>query len=72
MNSKINELPVYKTMFFVLLIIQKFLLDYCIIYDNFSNFILEENSELIDVNDYHNFNLIVTTSKKYIQEFLHN
>jgi hypothetical protein len=64
MNSKINELPVYKTMFFVLLIIQKFLLDYCIIYDNFSNFILEENSELIDVNDYHNFNLIVTTSKK--------
>ena len=63
MNSKLNELPVYKTVFFLLLIIQKFLLDYCIINDNFSNFIFEENSELIDVNDYHNFNLIVTTSK---------
>ena len=64
MNSKINELPAYKSILFLLLIIQKFLLDCCIIYDNFSNFILEENSELIDVNDYHNFSLIVTTSKK--------
>ena len=36
----------------------------CIINDNFSNLILEENSELIDVNDYHDFKLIVTTSKK--------
>ena len=64
MNSIINELPVYKTIFFLLLIIQKFILEYCIIYDNFSNLILEENSELIDVNDYHDFKLIVTTSKK--------
>ena len=64
MNSKINELPIYKTAFLLLLIIQKFLLNFCIIYDNFTNLILEENSELIDVNDYHNFNLIVTTSKR--------
>ena len=64
MNSKINELSIYKTAFLYLLIIQKFLLNFCIIYDNFTNLILEENSELIDVNDYHNFNLIVTTSKK--------
>ena len=36
----------------------------CLIYDNFENKILDEDSEFIDVHDYHNLNLIVTTSKK--------
>ena len=36
----------------------------CQIYDNFTNKILDENSQFIDVHDYHNLKLVVTTSKK--------
>ena len=42
-----------------------FNLENCEIYDNFSTYTLEEeSSDLLDVTDNHNLNLIVTTSKK--------
>jgi len=35
--------------------------------DNFTSGVLEDgNYDLLDITDYHNMNLIVSTSKKYI------
>ena len=46
-----------------LIFIQILCLYNCQIYDNFTNDVFEEGSQLIDVNDNNNLNLIVTTAK---------
>ena len=64
MSLKLNKLSPNYIIFILLGFIFKYKIYYCQIYDNFSNIILEEGSELIDVNDYQNLKLIVSTSKK--------
>ena len=63
MNRNDNHIFPYK-----LIIIFSFFfnlnINICQIYDNFTNEILDENSQFIDVHDYHNLKLIITTSKK--------
>ena len=55
-------LDLYKILLFLFFIKFKFIL--CQIYDNYESDILEEgNHDILDVTDYHNINLIVSTSK---------
>jgi len=64
MNSKIS----------LLLIIYIYSYIFCQINDNFQKGVLEsENSYFIDINDYHNLNLLITTAKKiYTSDSLPN
>jgi len=64
MNYKLNKLLSHNCFIILLIFIQKLCLYYCQIYDNFTNAIFEEGSQLIEVKDYNNLKLIVTTSKK--------
>ena len=64
MNHSLNLLLSNKILiFFLIILFQKLGLDYCQINDNFTNDVLEVESQLIDVNDNNNLHLIVTTSK---------
>ena len=63
MNHRLNILLSNKILIFILIIFQKLYFYNCQIYDNFTKEVLEEGSQLIDVNDYNNLNLIVTTLK---------
>ena len=63
MNRNVNHIFPYNLIFIISFIFN--LSAYiCQIYDNFTNIILDEDSQFIDVHDYHNKKLIVTTSKK--------
>ena len=63
MNHSQDIFLLNKKLIFILIIFHKLCSYNCQIYDNFTNEVLEEGSQLIDVNDYDNLNLIVTTLK---------
>ena len=63
MNRNVNNIFRYN-LIFIISFIFNLSISICQIYDNFTNKILDENSQFIDVHDYHNLKLIVTTSKK--------
>ena len=63
MNHKLNELLSHNFFIIILIFIQKLCFNYCQIYDNFTSVIFEEGSQLLEVKDYNNLKLIVTTSK---------
>ena len=64
MNHKLNELLSHNFFIIILIFIQKLCFNYCQIYDNFTSVTFEEGSQLLEVKDYNNLKLIVTTSKK--------
>ena len=63
MSHSLNILLSNKIIILILILFQKLCLYNCQIFDNFTKVVLEEESQLIDVNDYNNLNLIVTTLK---------
>ena len=63
MNRNVNHILPYN-LIFIISFIFNLSANICQIYDNFTNIILDEDSQFIDVHDYHNKKLIVTTSKK--------
>jgi hypothetical protein len=64
MNHKLNEILSHNCFIIFVIIIQKLCFHYCQIYDNFTTVTFEEGSQLLEVKDYNNLKLIVTTSKK--------
>jgi len=64
MNHKLNELLSHNFFIILFIFIQKLCFHYCQIYDNFTLVTFEEGSQLLEVKDYNNLKLIVTTSKK--------
>ena len=48
----------------ILTIILRYNYNFCQINDNYKSDILEEGNDLVDIKDYHNLSLIITTSKK--------
>jgi len=64
MMHKFNELLSHNCLIILLIFIQKLCFHYCQIYDNFTIDTFEEGSQLLEVKDYNNLELIVTTSKK--------
>ena len=64
MNHKLNEIISHNCFIIFVIFIQKLCFHYCQIYDNFTTVSFEEGSQLLEVKDYNNLKLIVTTSKK--------